>query len=174
MYCGLFTVRPVNDPPIVSDIDDQTIDEGSQFSTIPLNAFVSDLDNENTDISWTPSGQTDLVVDIQNNIATITVPDENWNGSETITFTATDTEGLTDSDSVIFQVNPVNDAPVISSIPEQTTDEGVAFSTISLNQYISDIDNELSEIQWSAITQDQMQVSITDDTATITMNNENW
>ncbi|ETR71837.1 MAG: hypothetical protein OMM_07858, partial [Candidatus Magnetoglobus multicellularis str. Araruama] len=133
----LFTVRPVNDPPIVSDIDDQTIDEGSQFSTIPLNAFVSDLDNENTDISWTPSGQTDLVVDIQNNIATITVPDENWNGSETITFTATDTEGLTDSDSVIFQVNPVNDAPVISSIPEQTTDEGVAFSTISLNQYIS-------------------------------------
>ena len=31
-----FTVTAVSDPPVVSDIPDQTIDEGQTFATIPL------------------------------------------------------------------------------------------------------------------------------------------
>ncbi len=42
-------------------------------------------------MTWTYSGNTALTVSIDvNRVATITIPDANWNGAETITFTATD------------------------------------------------------------------------------------
>ena len=39
---AMFTVTAVNDPPVVSDIPDQTIAEGSSFATITLDNYVSD------------------------------------------------------------------------------------------------------------------------------------
>ena len=85
-----FTVNPVNDAPEVSDIPGQTIDEGQTFTSIDLNEYVTDIDED--DITWTASGNIELAVEIVNGIATITIPSINWNGSETITFTASDGE----------------------------------------------------------------------------------
>ena len=51
-------------------------------------------------------------------IATITTPNADWNGSETITFTATDPGALSDSNAATFTVTAINDAPVVSDIPE--------------------------------------------------------
>ena len=77
---------------IVSDIPDQTVAEGSSFATISLDNYVTDIDNFDSEISWTYSGNSELTVSIDvNRIATITIPSiVNWNGSELITFTATD------------------------------------------------------------------------------------
>ncbi|KPA19162.1 hypothetical protein MHK_000620, partial [Candidatus Magnetomorum sp. HK-1] len=103
----MLTVTAVNDSPVVSDISDQSITEGNSFATITLDDFVSDVDHSDSEISWTQTGETDLSVAINNRIATISTPNENWNGSETITFTATDADGLTDTDSATFTVTPV-------------------------------------------------------------------
>ena len=62
---------------------------------------------------WTYSGITDLLVDIVDRVANISVPDSEWSGSESITFRATDPEGLFDEDAALFTVTPVNDPPVI-------------------------------------------------------------
>jgi hypothetical protein len=97
-------VNPVNDPPIVSSIMDQTISEGLFFSPIRLDDFVTDIDNNKTEISWTATGQVDLNINITNRIATIEQPHENWIGSETIRFIAKDPAGLTSSDIVQFSV----------------------------------------------------------------------
>jgi hypothetical protein len=106
-----FTVTPVNDDPVVSDIPDETIDEGGTFGLISLDDFVSDAEDSDADIVWTYSGNTDLTVTIDGNrVTTIGVPDEDWNGTETITFTATDLDGASVSDDAAFTVNPVNDA----------------------------------------------------------------
>jgi hypothetical protein len=100
-------------PPVVSDIPDQTIAEGSTFATINLDDYVSDVDNTDAEMTWTHSGATELTVSINaSRVATITIPNEDWNGSETITFTATDPGLLSDSDAAIFTVTPVNDPPV--------------------------------------------------------------
>ena len=86
-----FTVTAVNDAPVVSDIPDQTIDEGQTFATITLDDFVTDIENADSEITWTYAGNTELTVTIDvNRIATITIPDADWNGTETVTFTATD------------------------------------------------------------------------------------
>jgi len=97
-----------NSQPVVSDIPDQTINEGSTFTTIILDDYVSDVDNLDSEITWTHSGNTDLTVSIDaNRVATITTPDENWFGSETITFRATDPGALWDEDTATFTVKKI-------------------------------------------------------------------
>jgi hypothetical protein len=110
----------VSDPPEVSNIPDQEIAEGTTFATIALDNYVTDLDNADSEIVWTYTGNTDLTVTIDGSrVATITIPDADWNGSETITFKATDPGALFDEDSATFTVTAVNDAPVVSYFPDQ-------------------------------------------------------
>lgn len=93
-------------PPVVSDIPDQIISEGSSFITISLDDFVTDADNSDNEITWSYNGNTDLTVSINaSRVATITIPNAEWTGSETITFTATDPEGDSDSDDATFTKN---------------------------------------------------------------------
>ncbi len=109
--------------PVVDNIPDQTIAEGGSFATINLDDYVSDVDNTDAEMTWTSAGSTSLTVSIVGRVATITIPDENWNGSETITFRAADPGGLWDEDAVIFTVNSVNDPPVLDLIEAKSTDE---------------------------------------------------
>ncbi|MFN2272687.1 MAG: Ig-like domain-containing protein, partial [Anaerolineae bacterium] len=115
------TVTAVNDPPVVSDIPDQTINEGETFVTIDLDAYVADPDNPDSEMTWSYSGNSALTVTIDGSrIATISIPTTDWNGSETITFRATDPGSLWDEDAATFTVTAVNDPPVVSDIPDQT------------------------------------------------------
>ncbi len=82
----------------------QTIAEGGSFATILLDNYVSDADHSDADMSWTFSGNIELGVSIVDRVATITIPDVYWNGSETITFRATDPGSLWGEDSATFKV----------------------------------------------------------------------
>jgi hypothetical protein len=156
-----FTVNPVNDPPVVSDIPNQTINEGQTFATIALDNYVADPDNPDNEITWTYSGNTQLTVNINaSRVATIVIPNPNWNGSETITFTATDPGGLSDSDPATFTVNPVNDPPVVGNIPDQTIVEGDTFVAIPLDFLVTDPDNPDNEITWTYSGNSQLTVNI--------------
>jgi len=171
-----FTVTPVNDPPAVADIPDQTITEGNNFSVIQLDNFVSDPDNPDDQITWTYSGNTELTVSISpTRVATISIPNSNWNGSETITFTATDPGGLSDSDPATFTVTPVNDPPVVVDIPDQTITEGNNFSVIQLDNFVSDPDNPDNQITWTYSGNNELNVNIdANRVATIAIPNTNW
>jgi alpha-tubulin suppressor-like RCC1 family protein len=114
------TVSPVNDPPVISDIEDQTIPESSAFTPIRLEDFVTDIDNKKSDISWTAIGQKDLTINITNNIATINQPNKNWSGIETIIFIAEDPEGLTSTGAVLFTVIPKPRVINLSNDPNPT------------------------------------------------------
>ena len=48
-------------------------------------------------------------------------PAFNFNGTSSFTYTVSDDEGLTDSETVTITVIPVNDAPVISADPDPQT-----------------------------------------------------
>jgi len=171
-----FTVTNVNDAPVLSDIPDQTIDEGSTFATISLDDYVTDIDNVKEDLTWTYSGNSELSVSIDaNRVATVSIPDTNWFGTETITFTVTDPGGLFDSDRATFTVNAVNDAPVVSDIPDQTIDEGQSFVSIDLDAYASDVDNADSELSWTYSGNSELTVTLSGDhVATVSAPDENW
>ncbi|EJG1066327.1 tandem-95 repeat protein [Vibrio parahaemolyticus O1] len=103
------TVNAVNDTPVVeSNIADQTSAEDFTPYTIDLNTAFSDVDNVDGELTFSVSGNSNIQVAIVNGIATIT-PTADWNGSETLTFTATDPSGESVSQTVDFTVAPVID-----------------------------------------------------------------
>ncbi|MCZ5901311.1 Ig-like domain-containing protein, partial [Vibrio parahaemolyticus] len=68
----------------------------------------SDVDNVDGELTFSVSGNSNVLVSIENGIATIS-PIADWNGSEILTFTATDPSGESVSQTVDFTVAPVVD-----------------------------------------------------------------
>ncbi|MFB5141397.1 tandem-95 repeat protein [Vibrio diabolicus] len=103
------TVNAVNDTPVVeSSIADQTLAEDFTPYSIDLNTAFSDVDNVDGELSFSVSGNSNVLVSIESGIATFT-PTADWNGSEALTFTATDPSGESVSQTVNFTVAPVAD-----------------------------------------------------------------
>ncbi|MBO0158320.1 tandem-95 repeat protein [Vibrio parahaemolyticus] len=99
-------VNRVNDAPTVENaIADQVLSEDFATYTIDLNDAFKDSDSA---LNFSVSGNSNVLVSIENGIATIS-PTADWNGSETLTFTATDPNGESVSQTVDFTVAPVVD-----------------------------------------------------------------
>ncbi|WMP08559.1 tandem-95 repeat protein [Vibrio parahaemolyticus] len=99
-------VKRVNDAPTVENaIADQELSEDFATYTIDLNDAFKDSDSA---LNFSVSGNSNVLVSIENGIATIS-PTADWNGSETLTFTATDPNGESISQTVNFTVAPVAD-----------------------------------------------------------------
>lgn len=154
------TVNPINDPPVVSKIPDIDFDEDKSNSGVDLDLFVTDSDNSKDNLDWTYTGDTNINVSIdENNGVTFSAP-ANWNGSEDITFTATDPGGQNDNDTITVTVNPVNDPPVATGIPNVEFDEDGTNNSIDLDDYVADLDNLDSEIDWTYTGNTNVTVSI--------------
>ncbi|MEZ4761875.1 MAG: hypothetical protein R3C26_01320 [Calditrichia bacterium] len=92
----------------------------------------------------------DLTVSIDgNNVASFAASADS-NGVFTVKFTVTDPGALSDTDTILVTANSVNDAPVIApAIPDISFPENGS-STLSLNDYVTDIDHNDSELNWTA------------------------
>jgi hypothetical protein len=107
--------------PVVSNIQNLTINEHDTYKTINLNNYVFDPQDPDDEITWsyTPYPSVRFNISIANGIATISSKNPDWNGSETITFKAEDSghgsTPLSGSDAVIITSVAVNDTPVIQS-----------------------------------------------------------
>ncbi|MBN1145303.1 MAG: tandem-95 repeat protein [Bacteroidales bacterium] len=136
-------VSAQNDPPVVADIPNQTVAEGSTFTTINLDSYVTDPDHTISELDLDSYGNSSLTVSISGSVATITIPNADWNGSETITFEATDPIGGYDSDPAIFTVTAVNDVPVLSNMESSNLEyaEGAGAVQITNTITTSDVDN---------------------------------
>lgn len=101
------TVTPVPDPPTVSDIGDQTVAKGVAFVPINLDTHVSDPEDADATLTWSTSGQSDLIVEIIDRVAFVSAPHPDWSGAETVTFTAMDPGNLSGSDAATFMVTVI-------------------------------------------------------------------
>jgi photosystem II stability/assembly factor-like uncharacterized protein len=118
-------------PPVVSDIPDQTVAVGGRFASIRADNYVADPDDPDSVITWSWTGNSSLRVlwdPVRRRI--VVRPPRNWVGSETITFTASDPDGLSDSDPAIFTVSSSGSTSAIErgassgEIPSETLLEG--------------------------------------------------
>ncbi|WP_162935442.1 tandem-95 repeat protein [Vibrio parahaemolyticus] len=99
-------VNRVNDAPTVENaIADQVLSEDFDTYTIDLNEVFKDTDSS---LEFSVSGNNSIQISIVNGVATIT-PTADWNGKETITFTAKDPSGESVNQTVDFTVAPVVD-----------------------------------------------------------------
>ena len=69
---------------------------------------------------------------------------------------------------------PINSPPVVYDIPDQETTSENCFSSISLDNYVYDPDNSDSEINWTFSGDDNLNVNITDRTASVCAKDSGW
>jgi hypothetical protein len=164
-----------NQPPVISDIFDQIINEKENFSPIYLDAFVADPDNPDSTLIWAVSGMLDLIVDIDTSrVATVTPAFPEWTGSESIVFMVTDPGGETDSDTVLFSINDVNEAPVAAQLPPQTRLENETFSNVLLDDFVADPDHPDSAMTWTYYDAEFFAIDIMDNIATFAVIDSEW
>jgi uncharacterized delta-60 repeat protein len=138
------TVTPVNDPPTIADIADQTTAEDTP--TAPIAITVGDIDNPAGSLTVSASsGNTSLVASgafafsgSGTNRTLVVTPLANQHGTAVITVTVSDGQ-LTASKNFTLTVTPVNDAPTIGLIANQSTTRGTATPTIAF--VVGDLDN---------------------------------
>lgn len=149
-------VTPANDPPTISAIPTQITAEDTAL-TVPF--MVGDADTVETlqlsatasDTGLLPPGS--FVFDGSGTSRTVTItPASNNFGATTVTITVRDSENATAATSFYLAVNAVNDAPTISDIPNQATDENVTTALISFS--VSDIETAAGSLQVSATSSD--------------------
>ena len=169
-------IQILNNEIVLLDIPDVTFNEDESDSSIDLDDYVSDVETPDDEINWSYSGNTnaDVNIDAATHVVTFTAS-QDWNGNETITFTASDTDGSVASDDVLVTVLSVNDAPLVSGIPDINMSEDSVDTSIDLDDYTTDADNSLNELTWSASGNVDIAVDIDAATHVVTLSSgQNW
>ena len=146
-----FQVAQVNQPPTISAISAQATDEDTATGDIAFTiadsdsvVYCSNVTGISSNTGVVSNANIVITGTAPNCVATIT-PTANGYGSTLITLTLTDNGAplpAQSTSSFSLTVNAVNDAPTISSVSNQTTNEGSATSSIPFT--INDVDSNLS------------------------------
>ncbi len=113
-------------------------------NAIDLSTYFLDQDYDNLYYSY---GAEKINVTINTDGTVDLCAEENWYGSELVTFRATDPtpyEALAE-DTILLTVISVNDAPIIDIIPTQERRMGETW-VLNLVEYIHDVDNNITEL----------------------------
>ncbi|HLO59726.1 MAG TPA: Ig-like domain-containing protein [Bacteroidales bacterium] len=143
-----------NQAPVIAHIPNLSASEGTNFSTLSLDNYVSDVEDADQYITWTYTqvGTSNLNISVTNRVLSVSAKNGNWNGSQTVIFKATDrghnlAAAKYDLDTVVFTVTPFNDPPVITAQTSLTTIEDTPI-TLKLSDFtISDPDSDPSTFQ---------------------------
>ena len=103
-----FTVNNVNDAPVLATVSDVAFDEDASTS---ISISASDVDGD--DLTFSITGGSEITATLDGSDIVFTAS-ENFNGSETFTVTAADSQ-LTDSQDITVTVNAINDPPVATT-----------------------------------------------------------
>ncbi len=107
------TVTPVNDAPVAVN-DTMAVAEDTEFVLIPVSANDTDVDSDPanrviTDVTQPANGYA-----FNNNDGTVKyIPNGDFNGADSFTYTINDLEGGSATATVIVTVTPVGDVPVV-------------------------------------------------------------
>ena len=113
------TVEPVNDQPKAND-DALKAEEDTPVATIDVLANDTDVDGDRLVVINATQGKNGSVTIGADSTLAYT-PAGNFSGTDTFTYTLSDGKGGTGTAAVGVTVEPVNDAPSITSGPVETT-----------------------------------------------------
>ena len=133
-------VEPVDTPPrVINPIHDLTIDEDAPSKTISLIGVFTDIDNDDSAISFNVANSNDtlLTISLQKNEMILTFLTNQF-GETDISIQAT-SNGLTVVENFSVSVVSVNDNPTISNLIDLTTYESIP---ITQTFTLSDADNQ--------------------------------
>ena len=122
----------VNQPPTAHDQNVVTDEDVA----VNITLTGSDVDGDSLSFSVLTNPTNGVLSGSEPNL--IYTPNANFYGNDSFTFEACDLEPLCDTGTISITVVPVNDAPILDAIGNQSVNEGDA---LELNLSASDIDN---------------------------------
>jgi uncharacterized repeat protein (TIGR01451 family) len=102
----LFQVTSVNDPPVMSGLPTQVIEQDGVFAPLNLDNYVEDVDHADEEIAWSHEGAAPLMVTIDADRVLTVEPPAGWTGTVTFTVRATDPAGDWDERRCNYAVVP--------------------------------------------------------------------
>lgn len=134
-------------PPIWEPLGELLIAAGSSVQ-LDLNAFVSDLDNPDGQLTVWLEGlqQVSVVVDAQSHLATFNAPG-NWSGVEWAVAHVRDPNDNTDVDSLLV-VTLQGGNPVVALVPDLVFLPGTR-DTLELDDHVWDLDTPDEQMAWA-------------------------
>ena len=128
----LLKVLPVNDKPMLAEIEQQSIEEDSELY---LNLFGIDMDGDA--LTYGASIDGNGIVETEGDMLTV-IPNQDFNGLIYVTIAVSDGKDTEESEFNI-QVMPINDAPVLDSINSKSIIED---SSLRLLLSATDVDGD--------------------------------
>jgi hypothetical protein len=149
----VLTVNSVNDAPTISDIANQSTNE--DVATGPISFTVGDIETAAGSLTVSGSSSDQTLVPNANitfggsgaNRTVMVTPAANQFGTATITIQVSDGTSSA-QDTFVLTVNSVNDAPLISNIPDQVTAYNTAKGPITFN--VGDVETPAGSLTLSA------------------------
>lgn len=132
-------ITPVNDPvTFTKKIQDlQWNEDQSLLNAIDLTVHFLDVDS---DVEYSASGNRNIQIAIDQRKASF-LPAPDWNGIETVTFTARDKSGRVESNEVKLTVLPKDEPPVLTSLNcQKVMEEDKEYSCVVES---SDVENDI-------------------------------
>ena len=128
----ILKVIPVNDVPMLADIETQSIEEDSELS---LNLFAIDMDGDN--LTYGATIDDNGIVETEGDMLTV-IPNQDYNGPIYVSIAVSDGQDTEESNFNI-QVLPINDSPVLDSIESKSIVED---SYLRLSLSATDVDGD--------------------------------
>ncbi|MDM8522659.1 PKD domain-containing protein [Desulfococcaceae bacterium HSG8] len=144
---------PENRPPVADAGPDQNVKEGD---TVTLDASgSSDPDDNITDYLWTQISDAPVTLSDDTAVNPSFIAPDVGDESESLTYElrVTDSDGLTDTDSVVITVSPAevpaDHPPVADAGPDRTVKEGTSVTLDASGS--SDQDDDIADYLWNQI-----------------------
>ncbi len=134
-----------NEAPEFEKLPNQELDEdGFLEDAFSLDNYASDAETSDKDLEFKIINSDESAnVSIDDNHMIDIYPTEDWNGESTVTVQVTDEDGASDTDMFAITINAVNDAPyLVKALPDITLVEGTSDSSIDLDGYFADADDD--------------------------------
>ncbi|UCE45801.1 MAG: DNRLRE domain-containing protein [Methanobacteriota archaeon] len=160
------TIESVGHPPeFTSDIPDQVAAEDGPTWSYDIGPHVSDLENSDEELRWYVTGES-LVTSVDENktghLELTLTPKPDCYGTDMLRLYVVDTEGGASSTWVTVNIEPVNDAPAIDSIPNLIVHYDYPY-LYNMRYHVTDVDNNQSELSLSVDETSEKYVSVDND-----------
>jgi hypothetical protein len=160
----------INAVPVITGQNAITVAEDNSITVTASHLVITDPDNSPAQMTVTIGTGSNYSISGVNTL----VPSENYNGPLTVPVVISDGIASSNLFNVAVTVTPVNDAPVVSGIPDQSVEEGEPFDVIDLDLFVTDVETDDNQIVLSYSENTNLNVSIVNRKATISVMNADW
>ena len=129
----------VTNPPPVAANDTATSNEDTP---VDINVLANDTDPDGDTLTVVSASAVNGTVVINADGTVTYTPAANFNGTDTITYQITDSEGGTSTATVTVTVNPVNDSPVADPQLTNQTDVDAGAVSVDVSGNFADVDGD--------------------------------